>query len=116
MPDADLAGLYAGCAVFCYPSLYEGFGLPVLEAMATGAPVLTSSVSSLPEVGGEAVAYLEPEDQESMRRALQRLLSSPEERAELSSKGRARSAGYSWERTAKLVCGELETARGARAR
>jgi glycosyltransferase involved in cell wall biosynthesis len=116
VPDADLAGLYAGCALFCYPSLYEGFGLPVLEAMAAGAPVVTSSVSSLPEVGGEAVAYVEPVDQESIRGALERLLSSPEERAELSSRGRVRAAGYSWKRTAELICAELETARRARAR
>ena len=60
--DAALAELYRRCAVFCYPSLGEGFGLPVLEAMAAGAPVLTSNVSSLPEVGGDAVAYADPRD------------------------------------------------------
>lgn len=114
VPDADLAGLYAGCTVFSYPSLYEGFGLPILEAMAAGAPVLTSSVSSLPEVGGDAVSYVEPMDQESIRAALQRLLGSAEERAQLSAEGRARAAGYSWERTAKLIRAELETARHAR--
>ena len=60
--DAALAELYRRCAVFCYPSLGEGFGLPVLEAMAAGAAVLTSTVSSLPEVGGDAVDYVDPLD------------------------------------------------------
>ncbi len=60
--DAALAELYRRCAVFCYPSLGEGFGLPVLEAMAAGAPVVTSNVSSLPEVGGDAVEYVDPRE------------------------------------------------------
>ena len=64
--DADLAELYRRCGVFCYPSLGEGFGLPVLEAMAAGAPVVTSNFSSLPEVGGDAVEYAEPTSVESI--------------------------------------------------
>jgi glycosyltransferase involved in cell wall biosynthesis len=115
VPDADLAGLYAGCSVFCYPSLYEGFGLPVLEAMAAGAPVVTSQVSSLPEVGGDAVAYVSPEDEDSIEAVLERLLRSPEARAELSERGRARAAEYSWERTARQALEELERARDTRA-
>jgi glycosyltransferase involved in cell wall biosynthesis len=115
VPDPDLAGLYAGCSVFCYPSLYEGFGLPVLEAMAAGAAVVTSNVSSLPEVGGDAVAYVSPEDEDSIEAVLERLLSSPEERAELSERGRARAAEYSWERTARQALEELERARDTRA-
>jgi glycosyltransferase involved in cell wall biosynthesis len=115
VPDADLAALYAGCSAFCYPSLYEGFGLPVLEAMAAGAPVVTSDISSLPEVGGDAVAYVSPEDERSIETTLERLLRSPEERAELSRRGRARAAQYSWERTARLMLEELERAgQGAR--
>jgi alpha-1,3-rhamnosyl/mannosyltransferase len=110
VPDADLAALYAGCSAFCYPSLYEGFGLPVLEAMAAGAPVVTSDVSSLPEVGGDAVAYLSPDDERSIEATLERLLRSPNERADLSRRGRARAAQYSWERTARLVLDELERA------
>ena len=110
VPDADLAALYAGCSAFCYPSLYEGFGLPVLEAMAAGAPVVTSDISSLPEVGGDAVAYVSPEDEKSIEATLERLLRSPEERAELSRRGRARAAQYSWERTALLMLEELERA------
>jgi glycosyltransferase involved in cell wall biosynthesis len=112
VPDADLAGLYAGCSAFCYPSLYEGFGLPVLEAMAAGAPVVTSQVSSLPEVGGDAAIYVHPEDEDSIRAALDELLRAPEKRAELSERGRARAAEYSWERTARRVLEELELACG----
>jgi glycosyltransferase involved in cell wall biosynthesis len=108
VPDADLAALYAGCSTFCYPSLYEGFGLPVLEAMAAGAPVITSDVSSLPEVAGEAAAYVDPLDDDSIRRALERLLRSPEERTALSARGRERAAAFGWDRTAEAVAGELE--------
>jgi glycosyltransferase involved in cell wall biosynthesis len=110
VPDDELAALYAACAVFCYPSLYEGFGLPVLEAMAAGAPVVTSHVSSLPEVGGDAVVYVDPEDETAIRAALVRLLSSPAERADLAERGRRRAATFSWERTARDVLGELERA------
>ena len=110
VPDDELAALYAACAVFCYPSLYEGFGLPVLEAMATGAPVVTSKVSSIPEVGGDAVVYVDPEDEAAIGAALERLLTSPEERAELAERGRRRAAEFSWERTARAVLDELERA------
>jgi glycosyltransferase involved in cell wall biosynthesis len=110
VPDEDLAALYAACTVFCYPSLYEGFGLPVLEAMAAGAPVVTSKVSSLPEVGGDAVVYVDPEDEAAIGTALERLLTSPEKRAELAECGRRRAAEFSWERTARAVLDELERA------
>jgi glycosyltransferase involved in cell wall biosynthesis len=108
--DAALAELYRRCAVFCYPSLGEGFGLPVLEAMAAGAAVLTSSVSSLPEVGGDAVAYCDPWQVESIGRALAELLEDPERRAALAERARARALGFSWEQTAGLVAGALERA------
>ena len=85
--DAALAELYRRCAVFCYPSLGEGFGLPVLEAMAAGAAVLTSNVSSLPEVGGEAVEYADPLDVESIAAGLERVLSDEPHRAELGRPG-----------------------------
>ena len=107
VPDADLAGLYAGCSVFCYPSLYEGFGLPVLEAMAAGAAVLTSNVSSLPEVGGDAVAYVDPRDETAIARALEVLLQSPDERARLAERARRRAAEFSWERVAEAILDEL---------
>jgi alpha-1,3-rhamnosyl/mannosyltransferase len=101
--DADLALLYAGCEVFCYPSLYEGFGLPVLEAMAAGAAVVTSDVSSLPEVGGEAVAYVDPLQVSSIQAALQRLLQDTAARAALGQAARARAATFSWDRFADVV-------------
>jgi alpha-1,3-rhamnosyl/mannosyltransferase len=110
VPEDELVALYAGCTVFCYPSLYEGFGLPVLEAMAAGAPVVTSPVSSLPEVGGDAVAYADPRDEDAIAAALERLLRSPEERAELAARGARRAAGFSWERTARAVLAQLELA------
>ena len=71
--DAALGELYRRCAVFCYPSLGEGFGLPVLEAMSLGAAVVTSDISSLPEVGGDAVEYVDPFDVSSIAAALVRL-------------------------------------------
>ena len=101
--DAVLAELYRRCAVICYPSLGEGFGLPVLEAMAAGAAVVTSDVSSLPEVGGDAVAYCSPREVGSIAAALERLLASPDERARLGERARARAAGFSWDAFAEAV-------------
>ena len=77
VPDSDLASLYAGAALFAYPSLYEGFGLPVLEAMAAGAPVLTSDISSLPEVAGDAAILVDPRSVPSIRDGLRRGLAHP---------------------------------------
>jgi alpha-1,3-rhamnosyl/mannosyltransferase len=95
--DADLAALYEHCASFCYPSLYEGFGLPVLEAMQAGAPVVCSNTSSLPEVGGDAVAYVNPLDSNEIARVLERVLGDPRERARLSAAGRHRAQQFSWD-------------------
>ncbi|HET8673605.1 MAG TPA: glycosyltransferase family 1 protein [Thermoleophilaceae bacterium] len=108
VPDDELAALYQACTLFCYPSLYEGFGLPVLEAMTCGAPVLTSRVSSLPEVGGNGAAYVDPLDVADMRDGIARLLGSSAERRALAERGRARAAEFSWERTAREVLGALE--------
>jgi glycosyltransferase involved in cell wall biosynthesis len=108
--DAALAELYRRCALFCYPSLGEGFGLPVLEAMAAGAAVLTSNVSSLPEVGGDAVAYADPESVAGIASEVERLLSSPQARIALGERGRARASAFTWERTAALTLGALEQA------
>lgn len=113
VPDEQLAELYRRCAVFCYPSLGEGFGLPVLEAMAAGAPVLTSNVSSLPEVGGDAVAYADPHSADDIARALRELLESPGRRAELSRMGPQRAAGFSWQAMTETVLGVCEQAAGA---
>jgi glycosyltransferase involved in cell wall biosynthesis len=98
--DEDLAALYQACSVFCYPSLYEGFGLPLLEAMASGAACVTSSVSSLPEVGGDAVVYVEPTSVDEIRTALEGLLASEQRRTELGHAARRHAATFTWDRTA----------------
>ena len=99
--DEDrLHALYAGAACFAYPSLYEGFGLPVLEAMAAGAPVVTSTASSLPEVAGDAGLLADPRDVRSIRDALAAVLGDPGRAQALRAAGRERAAGFSWARTA----------------
>jgi glycosyltransferase involved in cell wall biosynthesis len=103
VPDDELAALYAGCELFCYPSLYEGFGLPVLEAMKAGAPVLTSNVSSLPEVAGDAAALVDPLSVDAMSGEISRLLGDAQERDRLRAAGLRRAAEFSWERTADEV-------------
>ena len=101
VPDAELPGLYAASSIFLYPSLKEGFGLPILEAMAAGSAVVTSSLSSMPEVGGDAVRYADPYDVEAIRAALRELLEDPVRRAELAKAGRERAREFTWERTAR---------------
>jgi glycosyltransferase involved in cell wall biosynthesis len=110
--DADLAALYRGCRLFVYPSLYEGFGLPVLEAMLQGAPVISSQSSSLPEVGGDAVMYVDPLDTGSIRDALERLLRDPGERARLANAGPERAAQFSWDATARQTYEALASIAG----
>jgi glycosyltransferase involved in cell wall biosynthesis len=97
--DAELAGLMAGAAAFCLPSLYEGFGLTALEAMACGAPVVVSDRGSLPEVVGEAGVVTDPSPM-AIADALRRVLGDPELAARLSAAGRARAAQFTWARTA----------------
>jgi glycosyltransferase involved in cell wall biosynthesis len=99
LPFADLPGFLGGAVVVAAPSRGEGFGLPVLEAMACGAPVLTTYRASLPEVGGNAVAYTEP-DADSIAVALRALLDDPERRAALSAAGYARAQDFTWEASA----------------
>jgi glycosyltransferase involved in cell wall biosynthesis len=100
LPFADLTGFLGGALVVAAPSRGEGFGLPVLEAMACGAPVLTTYRTSLPEVGGDAVAYTEP-DAESIAAALRGLLDDPERRAALSEAGYARAQEFTWAASAR---------------
>ena len=96
MPDADLAALYSGATAFVYPSLYEGFGLPPLEAMQCGLPVVTSNTSSLPEVVGDAALTVSPTDADALCQALIRVVQSPALRADLSHRALVRAASFSW--------------------
>lgn len=98
VPTEDLAALYSGGEVFCYPSFYEGFGIPVLEAMQCGAPVVTSRVSSLPEVGGDAPLYVNPYDPGHIAHALRRVLEDERLRAEMRRRGLARAEQFSLRR------------------
>ena len=100
-PDDDLSALYSGADALGYPSLNEGFGLPVLEAMRCATPVITSNRSSLPEAGGDAALYVDPNNMEDIAGAMQRLADSPTMRAELVTRGRAQARRFSWERTAR---------------
>ncbi|MCZ2822323.1 glycosyltransferase family 1 protein [Modestobacter sp. VKM Ac-2977] len=100
LPLEMLAGFLGAAEVVAYPSLGEGFGLPVLEAMASGAPVLTTRLLSLPEVGGDAVAYTEP-DAPAITAALRALLADPDRRAGLAAAGRARAAQFDWRACAR---------------
>jgi len=102
---SDLPGFLGGALVVAFPSRGEGFGLPVLEAMACGAPVLTTHCTSLPEVGGEAVAYTEP-DADSIRDALRALLDDGARRDMLADAGFARSQEFTWAASAEahLAC------------
>lgn len=101
LPAEDIPRIFAAATGFVYPSMYEGFGLPVLEAMAAGVPVITSNVSAMPEVAGEATLLVDPLDIEGISRAMERLLSDDELRRSLSEKGRARAQGFTWEKCAK---------------
>ena len=103
VPDEDLPALYTGALALCYPSLYEGFGLPALEAMACGAPAIVSNVSSLPEVVGDAALLVNPTSVDQIARALSTLLNDEKMRAEYSTRSLARAAQFSWERTARLT-------------
>ncbi len=99
--QADLPGLYGGARLLVYPSRYEGFGLPVLEAMACGVPVVTTNVSSMPEVAGDAALLVDPDDVAGLAAAIVRLVDDPALARELARRGRERAAGFSWERCAE---------------
>ncbi len=99
----DLAGLYGHARLLAYPSLAEGFGLPVLEAMASGCPVVTSDRSSLPEVAGDAAVFVDPESVEAIVEGIRRVWEDDVLAADLTARGRARARLFSWQRAARLT-------------
>ena len=101
VPDPDLAALYRGASCYAMPSLYEGFGLPVLEAMASGCPVMSSNRSCLPEIAADAALYFDPESVEEISLAMERLLSDSALRECLSERGLERAKQFSWENCAR---------------
>jgi glycosyltransferase involved in cell wall biosynthesis len=111
--ERDKVALLSGATVLAYPSVYEGFGFPVLEGFAAGVPVLTSNVSSLPEVAGDAAVLVDPSDVDAIASALTELLSDEDLRAVLSAAGVARAAGFTWEATARATAAVVRRASSA---
>ncbi len=101
--ESDLPALYGGAAAFAFPSRHEGFGLPVLEAMACGTPVVVSNATSLPEVAGDAALLLDPLDVSGWSAALERVLDNPELADDLRSRGQAQAARFTWRATAEAT-------------
>jgi glycosyltransferase involved in cell wall biosynthesis len=109
VPDEDLPAIYSAADLFVFPSLYEGFGLPVLEAMACGTPVICSNTSSLPEVAGDAALLVDPTDVRALAGAMERALTDEHLRSELMAKGLERARWFTWEKAAAKT---LEVYRG----
>ncbi|MEI8167768.1 MAG: glycosyltransferase family 1 protein, partial [Chloroflexales bacterium] len=108
VPEEHLVALYHAAELLVYPSLYEGFGLPVVEAMACGTPVITSPVGSIPEVAGDAALLIDPQDTGALVAAMQRLVESPELRQDLIARGYERLKLFSWECAAQMTLAVYE--------
>jgi glycosyltransferase involved in cell wall biosynthesis len=106
--DGELRALYENAACFVYPSFYEGFGLPPLEAMTCGCPVVVSRAASLPEVCGDAAVYCDPSDPADIARAMEQVLGNPAEQEDLRRRSLERARSFSWKQTACAVLGHLE--------
>jgi glycosyltransferase involved in cell wall biosynthesis len=111
----DLNALYSAATVFAFPSLAEGFGLPVLEAMARGVPVACSNASSLPEVAGDAALLFDPREETAIAAAVRRVLASSTEVDRLRARGFVRAKEFTWERTARATLACYTRALSARA-
>ncbi len=112
VPHEDLRALYCLANVFVFPSLHEGFGLPPLEAMACGTPVVVSRTSAMPEVVGDAGLLVDPADDETLARAIRTLAEDDEARADYARRGRERAASFSWDETARRTVETYERAAG----
>jgi len=110
--NEDLPLFYKNAEVFVLPSLYEGFGLPILEAMQNECPVVTSNVSSLPEAGGDAALYFDPNDTDDIAEKIEKVISDPKLREEMVRKGKEQIKKFSWEKSAKEVIRVFETLKG----
>jgi glycosyltransferase involved in cell wall biosynthesis len=106
--EADLPALYRNATLFTFPSLYEGFGLPVLEAMACGTPVVCSNVSSLPEVAGDAALLVDPRDTGSIAEAMARVLQDADLQRDMVARGRSQAARFTWKRSARQLLEALD--------
>jgi len=110
----ELDALYRGADAFVYPSLYEGFGLPVVEAMARGVPTITSATSSLPEVAGDAADLVDPRSVRELTDALERVLTDAGHAESLAARGRAQAERFSWDETARLTLEVYEAVSGTK--
>ena len=112
VPDEDRPALYQGAEIFIYPSLYEGFGMPITEAMASGCPVIASNTSAIPEIGRTAIEYFNPNREDELTQQIISLMSKPKKKEELSRRGIERAKNFTWEKAAektlKILTGTFE--------
>jgi glycosyltransferase involved in cell wall biosynthesis len=113
IPDDELCALYRSATLFCYPTFDEGFGLPVLEAMACGCPVVASKIPAIEEVGGDAPFYIDPQSKQSMASALQTVVGDDDLRESMARQGKERVRRFSWDRAALEVSKVIETVIGS---